>query len=104
MRFKELYNEAKHWEQVDIKRCNKRWSIKLPESGKRFYIKIDTNDIYDSMGSFLRNINARSNEGVGKDDGFVDHFEFAKNIIQGKINKVLVKPDMIEKLKGTWVL
>jgi len=104
MGFKEYYTEGNHWEKFDVKKNNKRWTFTHEGTGKRYFIKIDSMNIYDSVGSFLRSINAKSANGEGKKNGYIDHFEFATNIVKGKRSSVLVKPNMVEKIKGTWIL
>lgn len=103
MSFKQFFNEMKEREKFTIKKNNKRWTFTQESSGKRYFVKIDPVDVFDSLGSFLREIDAKATL-TNEKGGYVDHFGFVNDIVKGSKSSVYVTPGMVEKIKKTWVL
>jgi len=105
MSFKNFYFEGRdYWAPFSVKKNEKKWTFTNLESNKKFYVKINKDNIYDSMGAFLREIGASANISDRKTKDNIDHFLFASNIIKGETNKIFIKASNWEKVRKTWVL
>jgi len=104
MQFKSYFTEGRNrWDQFSVNKGTDRWTFTNLQSSKRYFMKINKSSIYDTLGSFLRELGATSGNG-GKTRGQIDHFTFASNLIKGQKNSIFVKSGMFDKIAKTWKL
>jgi hypothetical protein len=105
MNFKDFYliEGRNAWNIFKIKMNDKKWSFRNLETNQLYFIKINENNVFDSLIKFLKDIEATPPT-IPKTKGIINYDEFANNIMKGKYATVFVKSGMFEKIKNTWVI
>jgi len=105
-RFKEYFKEGRDkWDNFTLKRTNKRWSFNNTTSGKKYYIKLDGNNVnyIGDIQKFLNDLKATDGS-TPKTKGEINYGEFAGQIVSGEKTNIHVKSGNFDKIKNTWII